>query len=357
MDELTEMIRLAGHSYPVRIGRGGLDRHLAPVLQGREVAVVTDSRVRALPWFGALEPVVRGLASKVEVLEVPAGEESKNLQVFARLCSELAAKAFSRRTVVVAVGGGVVGDLAGYLAASYLRGVEFVQIPTTLLAAVDSSVGGKTGVNLPEGKNLVGAFHQPVGVVVDLDVLESLPPREFAAGMAEVVKYGVIRDEALFAKLEREGATDLAAVIARCVRIKGDIVQADERETSGERAALNFGHTLGHAIEQTAGYGRFLHGEAVAIGMVAASKLSEQAAGLDPQVTVRLRALLERLGLPVSFPDVDEGAVLAAVGRDKKSTGKTVRWVLVPALGRSCLSEAVTAEMVRSVMRPEPARA
>ncbi len=257
----------------------------------------------------------------------------------------------SRSCFVVALGGGVVGDLAGYLAASYLRGVALIQVPTTLLAMVDSSVGGKTGVNLPEGKNLVGAFHQPTQVLADLEWLDTLPRREFAAGMAEVVKYGMIRDPGLFARVETGVPEDLAAVVRRCVEIKAEVVGADEKETSGARAMLNFGHTLGHAIEQNAGYWELLHGEAVAIGMMGAAFISERVCGLAPETTARLRACLQAHGLPVSRGGLDYERLAAVVSRDKKADSRGVKWVLCPEPGRTELRRDVSEELVRAAVQ------
>jgi 3-dehydroquinate synthase len=278
--------------------------------------------------------------STVFLRAVPPGEKSKSMNEVAGLLSFLAQNKMPRSGVVIGLGGGVVGDLAGFVAASYLRGVAFIQIPTTLLAMVDSSVGGKTGVNLPEGKNLVGAFHQPKLVVADLDTLTTLPPREFAAGMAEVIKYGAIRDRALFERVAK-GVTPqdagLAEIIETCVTIKARIVERDEFETKGERALLNFGHTIGHAIEKATGYTRYLHGEAIALGMRAAAWLSRHEKGLAQEDARDLDVALIANNLPVVLDQaVESDAILAALGNDKKvaADGEN-HWVLLNQLGEA----------------------
>jgi 3-dehydroquinate synthase len=256
---------------------------------------------------------------------------------------------------VIGLGGGVVGDLAGFVAATYLRGINFVQVPTTLLAMVDSSVGGKTGVNLPEGKNLVGAFHQPKLVVADLDTLKTLPAREFAAGMAEVIKYGAIRDKALFervAKGVKPDDADLDVIVETCVAIKARIVENDEFETKGERALLNFGHTIGHAIEKATGYKTYLHGEAISLGMRAAAWLSVWKLGLPEADAKWIEAALSANGLPLTLkPDVDRAAILGALGNDKKvaADGQN-RWVLLKSLGEATSGWELPAELVEKAV-------
>jgi 3-dehydroquinate synthase len=265
--------------------------------------------------------------------------------------SDLAKRQIPRTGVVVAVGGGVIGDLAGFVAATYLRGINFVQVPTTLLAMVDSSVGGKTGVNLPEGKNLVGAFHQPKLVVADLDTLKTLPAKEFAAGMAEVIKYGAIKDKALFDRVARgvkPEDKDLDEIVEKCVAIKARIVEQDEFETKGERALLNFGHTIGHAIEKATEYKTYLHGEAISLGMRAAAWLSVWQAGLPEADAHRIEAALIANALPVTLkPEVDRAAILSALGNDKKvaSDGKN-RWVLLERIGTATSNWELPADVV-----------
>ncbi|MEO0454256.1 MAG: 3-dehydroquinate synthase [Verrucomicrobiota bacterium] len=266
-------IHTPGGDYPIHIG-SDLEQLFLEGIQGyREMIVVTDETVEALPHFQTWRNEMNQYADHYLECLVPAGETSKSVQRFSACLSQMAGEAFSRSSLLVALGGGVVGDLGGFLAASYLRGIDFIQVPTTLLAMVDSSVGGKTGINLPEGKNLVGAFYQPQAVFADLSSLSSLSPREFSAGMAEVIKYGLIRDPELLSLCAHPKEMELATIITRCVQIKADVVAEDEKETSGLRAILNFGHTLGHAIEQTSGYGKLLHGEAVSLGMIACPRV------------------------------------------------------------------------------------
>jgi 3-dehydroquinate synthase len=301
--------------------------------------LVSDSNVDPLHGAGCAGLLhARGLETVRAV--VPAGEGSKSLEWAARLYEQALEAGLDRTAVVVALGGGMVGDLAGFVSATYLRGVRLVQVPTTLLAMVDSSVGGKTGVNLPQGKNLVGVFHQPIEVVADLDRLGTLPEREYLSGLAEVVKYGVIWDASFFGYLEahadalvqREGAV-LERVVARCCEIKAEVVAMDERE-QGPRAILNFGHTLGHALEAVDGYGVWLHGEAVAVGMAYAGALSAATHGFACDEFARLTALLQRLGLPVRpRPETAWAEVRRAMAADKKTVAARPRFVLARKLG------------------------
>jgi 3-dehydroquinate synthase len=273
---------------------------------------------------------------------VPAGETAKSLKTVQSCYDRLAANRLERKSFVVALGGGVVGDLAGFVAATYLRGVDFVQVPTTLLAQVDSSVGGKVGVNLKAGKNLVGAFHQPRLVLCDLDTLTTLPLREFRAGLAEVIKYGIIYDAALFIRLERNlprllkrESKTLIEVIARCCEIKSKVVGQDETE-SGLRAILNFGHTIGHALEAISGYGKYLHGEAIAIGQVAAAKISARQLGLKQGEVERIAALFQRAGLPINakLNSRQRKNLLSAMRLDKKVSNGEVKFVLAKRIGK-----------------------
>ena len=345
-------------AYDVVVGRGlheGLNDRLKELgLSGSRV-LIYDQAV-----FGQSIRFEKDIGA-VASLEVPSGEISKSLDQVSILLSDLAKNKINRHGVVIALGGGVIGDLAGFVAASYLRGIAFVQIPTTLLALVDSSVGGKTGVNLPEGKNLVGAFHQPRLVLADLDVLQGLPPREFAAGMAEVIKYGAIADRALFDRVARgvkPDDADLADIIARCVEIKARIVERDEYETKGERALLNFGHTLGHAIEKAGHYQTYLHGEAVALGMVAAARLSVSQSGLPAAEADRIEAALVANHLPVKLkPGLAAAALLPALGNDKKvaADGRN-RWVLLDRLGHATSGHEIDpAEVAKAAARLEAA--
>jgi 3-dehydroquinate synthase len=289
---------------------------------------------------------------------VPAGEGSKSLGELSRLYDTLAELPADRKTAVVAVGGGVVGDLAGFAAATYNRGLPLVMVPTSLLAMVDSSVGGKTGVNHPAGKNLIGAFHQPAGVWIHTAALDTLPDREYRSGLAEVVKYGVILDAEFFSALEAEAnallVRDPAAVrfvVRRSCELKARIVEQDEREETGRRAVLNYGHTFAHAFEAVGGYGSWLHGEAVAAGMVCASRLAELLGNVVPEVTTRQVKLLEAFGLPTApDPRWDADALIAAMRRDKKATAAGLRFVLPTRLGEVELVEDVPKELVREVL-------
>jgi 3-dehydroquinate synthase len=264
-----------------------------------------------------------------------------------------------RQSVVIAVGGGVVGDLAGFVAATFARGLAFFQVPTTLLAQVDSSVGGKTGINLPGAKNMVGAFWQPAGVLIDVQTLATLPDREFRAGLAEVVKYGVILDSEFFAYLEqhadeinRRDQTALMHIVARSCRLKADVVEADERETTGLRSVLNYGHTFCHALEAATGYETLLHGEAVAIGMHCAARLAERLGRVDETFVARQHALLTAFGLPVAVPDVEASELVRFMRRDKKAVAGHLRFVLPTRIGHVELVDGVKADDVRKVLEP-----
>lgn len=343
-------VDLGDRSYPIHIGSGILDSLgescKAPGLKGK-CLMVTDENVAPLyadRVFQFLENA--GFKPALEVL--PAGEPTKCQAQLMNLYAKAAALGLDRKCFMVALGGGVIGDLTGYAAASWLRGIKFVQVPTTLLAMVDSSVGGKTGINIPAGKNLVGAFHQPELVLIDLDTLKTLPPREFAAGISEVVKYGVLWDEQLFQTLEKQSGSgilaaeqrqdasatfpDLGKIVARCCEIKAEVVRQDERE-GGLRAILNFGHTLAHAIENVAGYGEYLHGEAVAIGMVYAAHLSVALKGLSVEESARIEKLLAGLVLPVGAPKLPWSEIRAAMAVDKKTVGGLPKFVLADRIG------------------------
>lgn len=350
-------VDLGPRAYDVLIGRGLLDHAMDLI---REIArapfeIITDETVGPL-FASRLEQKSSESSHKGTLFAIPRGEKSKSLKVMTDLLSFLAEKKVPRSATIIGLGGGVVGDLAGFVAATYLRGVAFVQIPTTLLAMVDSSVGGKTGVNLPEGKNLVGAFHQPRLVIADLATLDTLPPREFSAGMAEVIKYGMIADPELF-HLVATGLPpnhpELARVIARCVEIKARIVERDEFETGSERALLNFGHTIGHAIEKATGYNTYLHGEALALGLRAATWLSIQVLGLAPETLPALERALSANGLPtfLKFSRVGAEPIRAALGNDKKvaADGRN-RWVLLPFLGHATSGHEITPDLVEEAI-------
>jgi 3-dehydroquinate synthase len=353
-------VPLGHRSYAIKVGSGLLSRLGAECAQlklGSRCAVITDSNVGKLFAKAALKSLAASGFEPV-LISVPAGEKSKRLAVVEKCYDQLAAHRLERKSFIVALGGGVVGDLAGFVAATYLRGVPFVQVPTTLLAQVDSSVGGKTGVNLRAGKNLVGAFYQPELVLCDLDALKILPEREYISGLAEVIKYGVIYDAILFAQLERnlpkllqrEVAT-LANVIARCCEIKADVVGQDETE-SGLRAILNFGHTIGHAIENSSGYGKFLHGEAIAIGQVAAAKLSQKILSLPSGEVERIEKLFVRAGLPVTIKlnAARRKKFFAALKLDKKVSDGEIKFVLAEKIGRVVWGRKVSPALIEAIL-------
>jgi 3-dehydroquinate synthase len=351
----------------VRIARGGLARvgAFARATTGvRHVVLVSDARVGALYGAAATRSLQQaGIA--VDRITVPSGEAAKRVRGLERVWEALAARGLGRDGAIVALGGGSVSDLAGFAAATWLRGVPWIAVPTTLLAQVDASVGGKTAVDLAAGKNLVGAFHQPAGVLVDPDTLATLPARQRRSGLAEVLKTGFAVEAALWSWLEARldaladgEALALAGSVARTIAAKARVVQADEREREGGgRSALNFGHTLGHAIEAALGYRRLLHGEAVAVGMRAAAWLSVRVAGLKPESHIRLEAALDHLGLPVYMPPLPLSRVLAAMRQDKKRAGTTTRWVLTPRIGDASVPRAVDSRLVRAALELSGARA
>lgn len=327
-------VNLGDRSYPIHIGSGILDSLggscKAAGLKGK-CLIVTDETVAPLYAGCVLQSLEKaGFKPALEVL--PAGETTKCQAQLLNLYSKAAAHGLDRKCFMVAFGGGVIGDLTGFAAASWLRGIKFVQVPTTLLAMVDSSVGGKTGINIPEGKNLVGAFHQPELVLVDLDTLKTLPSREFAAGMAEVIKYGIIWDAELFQCLDTASTDKMDGIISRCCEIKAEVVGKDERE-GGLRGILNFGHTLAHAVENVAGYGQYLHGEAVAIGMVYAAHLSVALKRLSVNESARIEKLLAGLALPVNAPKLPWAEIRAAMAVDKKTVGGLPKFVLADRIG------------------------
>lgn len=340
-------VNLGERSYDIRLGTGLAAVVGAQVAEwraaGRKAAVVTDENFAEHQARALAE-----LAGGAPVLVLPPGEGTKCLRELGRVWDFLATERLDRGSTLVAVGGGVIGDLAGFAAASYLRGIPFVQVPTTLLAMVDSSVGGKTGLNLDAGKNLVGAFHQPKAVYIDTGLLATLPAREFAAGMAEVLKYGLLGDVELWERLEREPLTlasaDLPAVVRRCCAIKARIVEADEHETAkeGGRALLNLGHTFGHAIEQVTGYGTYLHGEAVAVGLCAAARLSVKLGRLDAAAVARVEAVVAAHGLPTRLREpLALAGLTAAMARDKKVRAGGLRFVVLDALGAAATAGGV----------------
>lgn len=324
-----------------------------------KVLVVTDGHVchqHAAAVGASLH--LAGFPCEVAILE--PGEQTKSLEAAASLYDRLVEMQADRQTIVVAVGGGVVGDLAGFVAATYVRGLPFVQVPTTLLAQVDSSVGGKVGINHSQGKNLIGAFHQPLGVFLDTNVLSTLPLRDYRSGLAEVVKYGVILDADFFTYLEANTAglnlrspDVLQHVVARCCRLKADVVEYDEFERTGLRSVLNYGHTFAHAIEALSGYGELLHGEAVAIGMEYAARLAQRLGRIDAKAVERQSQLLTALGLPIRLPDavsLSTSDILDRMRLDKKTVGGQLRFVLPTKLGHVELVDEVAEETVRAVL-------
>lgn len=355
----TVHVNLGPRSYDIEIGAGNLAnmvRFVDVENDDAHAVIVTDANVDDL----YAEPVASALADQgceVDLLIVDAGEQSKSVDVAIELWERMLEEGTDRKSTVVAVGGGVVGDLAGFVAATFARGLAFVQVPTTLLAQVDSSVGGKVGINLPGAKNMVGSFWQPRGVLVDVNVLQSLPEREFSAGMAEVVKYGVIQDAEFFAYLERNGdainARDpavLTHIVQRCCRLKADIVEQDEREETGLRAILNYGHTFGHALEAATGYEQLLHGEGVAIGMLCASRLAEKLGRVDAAFTNRQQDLLESFGLPTAVPEVSHEELIELMYRDKKVERGKLRFVLPSRLGHVEVIRDVSLDDVRAAL-------
>lgn len=354
----TVHVALAERSYDIFIGAGQL--------------ATTAERMRALGTVShavvIADEAVAGYARQVQaacqstmradLLTVPSGEESKSIARVDQLWQDLLRLGADRKTCLVAVGGGVVGDLVGFVAATFTRGLRFCQIPTTLLSQVDSSVGGKTGVNLPQAKNMVGAFWQPSVVVIDTDTLHSLPEREYLSGMAEVIKYGMILDAELFERLERSVESlrrrdpdVLRSVIARCCELKAQVVAADERETTGLRAVLNYGHTFGHALEAVSGYGAMLHGEAVSIGMVCASRLAESLGRIDAELTQRQIRLLAAVGLPTKLPDLPHEKLWRAMQHDKKVEHGRLRFVLPTRMGHVELVPDIDASQVMAVLQ------
>ena len=350
-------VELGSRSYPIHIGAGLLDRAdlFAPHVASRRAAIVTNATVAPL-YADRLEAALEAAGASCMRIVLPDGEAFKTWESLNAIYAALLAAPADRRTVLVALGGGVVGDLAGFAAATYQRGIAHLQVPTTLLAQVDSSVGGKTAINHPLGKNMIGAFHQPGAVVTDTATLATLPPREFAAGLAEVVKYGAIHDldflawiEASVDRLERRDPEALERAIRRSCEIKAAIVAADERE-AGARALLNFGHTFAHAIESAAGYGTLLHGEAVAAGMALAARFSARLGRVPPADAERLIALLQRLRLPVKAPRFPREVWLEFMGRDKKNEGGRITLILLEALGRAVVVRDTPAQELEAFL-------
>jgi 3-dehydroquinate synthase len=337
---ITLQVDLGERSYPIFIGHQLLSDAdlIARHVPGKRVAIVTNTKVGPL-YLDDVVARLAGAGKQVTTIVLPDGEEEKNWSNLMRIFDVLLAEKCDRKTTLVALGGGVIGDMTGFAAATYMRGVPFIQVPTTLLAQVDSSVGGKTGINHPLGKNMIGAFYQPQAVIADISTLNTLPPRELSAGLAEVIKHGAIIDakffdwiEANIAKLVARDSAVLAYAIQRSCEIKANVVRQDERE-GGLRAILNFGHTFGHAIEAGLGYGEWLHGEAVGCGMVMAADLSCRLGFIDAATRERMIALVQAAGLPIVAPDLGAERWLELMQVDKKNEGGQIKFILIKPLG------------------------
>ncbi|MCX6985261.1 MAG: 3-dehydroquinate synthase [Lentisphaerae bacterium] len=357
-------VDLKERGYDIIIGKGIVSGGkpdasvFRPFVSGRKCLVVTDGNVGRILGARFLK-VLETAGAHAELAVFKAGEASKNIRTYESLLRKASKSGLDRSSVIVALGGGVVGDVAGFVAATYMRGVSFIQVPTTLLAMVDSSVGGKTGIDLPEGKNLVGAFWQPRLVVIDPQTLRTLPKREVRCGLAEIVKYGVIMDEKFFSFLEKNlyGMKNMemetyARIIARCCELKAEVVCADERETSGLRAILNYGHTFGHAIETVTGYGKYAHGEAVSIGMCIAANLAISCNKFSPESAGRQKSLLKATGLPTNIAgDIGSVKIYKAMFKDKKTEKGNLRMVLPDRIGKVSLVKDVNVKAVLEAIR------
>ena len=357
-EDLAATVFTSTEGYPVWVGWDILDElgeRVRRVASPGAAFIVTDEGVYKVARRAQVSMEAAGIPTHLFIM--PQGESNKNMETAQHVYRWLADHKAERGHLVVAVGGGVVGDLAGFVAATFLRGLSFGQIPTTLLAMMDAAVGGKVAVDLPQGKNLVGAFYQPKFVLADVQTLQTLPRRELTSGWAEAIKHGLILDEDLLATfermrdpiqaLERDVATD---VIRRSVAVKANIVSQDERETLGVRVLLNYGHTIGHAIEAATGYGHFVHGEAVSIGMMGAAYISEAMHMLSAEEVERQRSLLEGFGLPLTCGDIDLAAVADAMRSDKKTSAGAIRWVLLNGIGKAVTRHDVPVELVRATL-------
>ena len=347
----TVQVSLADRPYPIHIGPQllGNAELLQPFVMGSTVAVVTNETLAPM-FLQRVSEAARSLGKRVVEIVLPDGEAFKTAESLDTIYATMLAAKCDRKTTILALGGGVIGDVAGYAAATYQRGIPFVQLPTTLLAQVDSSVGGKTAINHPLGKNMIGAFYQPQAVLSDTAALKSLPAREYASGLAEIIKHALIFDAPHLAELERDvgklNARDdetLARVIAHSCRIKADVVRRDERETLGIRALLNLGHTFGHAIETEMGYGAWMHGEAVAAGCVLAAELSQELGHLSSADVARVKALFTAVNLPTTLPACDPRRLIEHMQRDKKNEAGAVTLVLLTRLGEAYLDRSVAA--------------
>lgn len=355
---ITLTVELGARSYPIMIGNGllGQSGRLDACIDARKILIVSNDVVAPI-YLGPLRSMLTG--QQVHSVELPDGEANKTLPVLQSVLDQLVEQRFGRDDLIITLGGGVVGDMGGFAAAIYQRGIRFIQVPTTLLAQVDSAVGGKTGVNHPGGKNLIGAFHQPSCVLIDTDTLRSLPDRELSAGLAEVVKYGLIADPELFDWLERQtealvrrDPATLNHAIRRSCEIKAEIVAEDEHER-GKRALLNLGHTFGHAIEQCAGFGNWLHGEAVAAGICMAARFSERLGMLDTGSVRRIETLLQRANLPIEPPKVSAQDFFAAMSIDKKVIAGEIRLVLLNDIGDAVVTPDYPSHELLDMLREQ----
>jgi 3-dehydroquinate synthase len=360
----TLTVGLGDRSYPILVGTGLLEQAdlFLPHLPQRTVSIVTNTTVAAF-YFERFSNALRGAGVQVLPIVIPDGEQHKNWSTLNMIFDALLSNRRERKSAIIALGGGVVGDLAGFAASSYQRGVPFIQVPTTLLAQVDSSVGGKTAINHPLGKNMIGAFYQPRLVLADIGLLDTLPARELSAGLAEVIKYGLIMDSPFFDWLESNmdqlvarDASALAYAVRRSCENKALVVADDERE-SGERALLNLGHTFGHAIESGLGFGTWLHGEAVAAGTMLAARFSQRLGFLRAEDVQRIARLFKRAGLPVEAPALGPDRYLELMGHDKKVENGRLRLVLLRSLGKACLTSDFELRELREVLATEPANA
>jgi 3-dehydroquinate synthase len=353
-ETITVRVELPGRPYDVIIGKGILSscgERIASLGIGERCAVISDSNVAPL-YSEELCKTLRASGITPHPVDIDAGEASKSTACAEKICRQMIAAGHDRHSFIIALGGGVIGDLAGFAASIFYRGIPFVQVPTTIVAQVDSSVGGKTGVNTPEGKNLIGCFHQPHLVIADTSTLQSLPDREFNEGFAEVIKHAAIRDaDMLDDIMSIDGREQLAPLIARNVAIKARIVEEDEKETTGIRAHLNYGHTIGHAIETAAGYGQLLHGEAISLGLLAANNLSCTKAGLPADQAERVRIALQKFELPTSLgKQLNTDELLKLMKSDKKFNNGRIRFVVVPELGRAELRNDITEPDITSAI-------
>ncbi len=350
---ITVRVTLQESPYNILIGQGLLDESgvlASTVLQPSPCAIISDDIVASLHAQPLLNSLVKA-GFDPHLITIPPGESSKSMTLAAELCERLIKLGLDRKSALFALGGGVVGDLVGFVASIYFRGIPVIQIPTTVVAQVDSSIGGKTGVNSTLGKNLIGSFHQPSLVITDTALLTTLPQHVFQEGLAEVIKHAVIADAAMLDLLPPERISDLTPLIARNASIKASIVAQDEFETTGIRALLNFGHTIGHAVESVAGYGVLSHGEAIAIGMIAALDLSVRLAGFSKSDLRRIQQIIQGCGLPTSLPPtLTSDALIAALQRDKKFDSGAIRFVLTKSLGAAFVSHQVTLQCIRETL-------